>query len=105
MTLKFIRRYRCPIIKKLKTLVKRNTDHNSDCETLTPGMRELKQRHWFQIAGVNVVSKEDKENAVNGKQQDSVREETSVVSGTMKISVQNRHLEPGSSLDSRAKST
>ena len=32
--------------------------------------------------------KEDKENAINGKQMDSVREETSVVSVTMKISVQ-----------------
>ena len=35
--------------------------------------------------------KEDKEFAGNGKQKSSVREETSVVSGTMKISVQNRH--------------
>ena len=38
--------------------------------------------------------KEDKENATNGKQKDSVREETSVVSGTMKISVQSRHQKP-----------
>ena len=35
--------------------------------------------------------KEDKEKATNGKQKDSVEEETSVVSGTMKISVQIRH--------------
>ena len=38
--------------------------------------------------------KEDKENAINGKQKDSVREETSVVSGTIKISVQNQHPKP-----------
>ena len=38
--------------------------------------------------------KEDKENANNGKQKDSVREETSVVSDTMWISVQNRHQKP-----------
>ena len=38
--------------------------------------------------------KEGTENAFNGKQKDSVREETSVVSGTMKISVQNRHQKP-----------
>ena len=44
-----------------------------------------------EIAGVNVVLKEDKENAINGKQKDSVRAETSVVSGTMKISVQNQY--------------
>ena len=34
-----------------------------------------------------MVLKEDKEFAVNGKQNDRVREETSVVSCTMKISV------------------
>ena len=37
-----------------------------------------------------MVLKEDKEFAINGKQKDSVREETSAVSSTMKISVQNR---------------
>ena len=43
---------------------------------------------------VNVVLKEDQENAINGKQKDSVREETSVVSCTMRISVQSRHQKP-----------
>ena len=57
-------------------------------------MRGLKQKQWLRIAGVNVVLNEDKENAINGKQKDSVREETSLVSGTMKISVQNRHPKP-----------
>ena len=52
-------------------------------------MRELKQ--WLRITGVQKVLKEGKENANNGKHKDSVREETSVVSGTMKIGVQNRH--------------
>ena len=42
-------------------------------------MRGLKQEQWLRIAGVNV----DKDN--------SVREETRVVSSTMRISVQNRH--------------
>ena len=37
--------------------------------------------------------KEDKEFAISGKQKGSVREETSAVSGTMKITVQNRHQE------------
>ena len=42
-----------------------------------------------------MMLKEDKEIASNGKQKDSdVREETSVVSGTMKISVHSRHQEP-----------
>ena len=73
----------------------------------------------------------DKEFAIRGKQKDSVREETNIVSGTMKISVQNRYPKPlhplshqhkevevrrgkrapvagvhlGSSLDSRAKTS
>ena len=38
-----------------------------------------------------MVLKEDKESAINGKQKDCVREETNVVSGTMRMSVQNRH--------------
>ena len=57
-------------------------------------MRELKQEQWLRIAGVNVVLKGDRENAINGKQKDSVREETSVGSGAMKMSVQNRHQKP-----------
>ena len=57
-------------------------------------MRELKQGQWFRVAGVTKVLKEDKENAINGKQKDSVREETSVVSGTTKVSVQNRYQKP-----------
>ena len=55
---------------------------NSGCEELTPEMRELKQEQWLRIAGVNEVLNEDKENAINGKQKDSVREETSAVPGT-----------------------
>ena len=61
----------------------------TESEISTPEMRELKQGQWLRIAGVNVVLKEDQENAVNGKQKDSVREETSAVSG-----VQNRHQSP-----------
>ena len=38
-----------------------------------------------------MVLKEEKEFAINGKQDDSVREEMSAVSGTMEISSQNRH--------------
>ena len=57
-------------------------------------MRELKQGQWLRIAAVNVVLKEDNANAITGKLKDSVREETSVVSGTVKISVQNRHQKP-----------
>ena len=38
--------------------------------------------------------KEDQEKAISGTQKDSAREETSAVSGTMRISVQNRRYKP-----------
>ena len=47
---------------------------------LIPETREVRQKQWSRVAGDFVVLKEDKENAVNGKQKDNVREETSVVS-------------------------
>ena len=104
---------------------------NSDCEILTPELRELKHKQWLRVAWVNVVLDEDKKFAISGKQKDNVREETNAVSSTVKISVQNRHQKPlhrlnhqhkevevrrgkrisedgvnlGSSLDSRAKTT
>ena len=57
-------------------------DHFPKFETqitklLTPEMRGSKQGQWLRIAGINVVLKEDQENAINGKQ-----------------SVQNRHQHP-----------
>ena len=74
-----------PDNQRPKTMVKRSIDQrNSDCETLTPEMRELKHVHLITIAGVKVVLKEDTEVAINGKQKGSVREETRVVSGTPK---------------------
>ena len=51
-------------------------------------------KSWYESQGPKRVLKEDKENAMNGKQKDSVREETSVVAGTMRISVQSRHQTP-----------
>ena len=54
-------------------------------------MTESKQVQWSRVEWFSVVLIEDKEFAVNGKRKGSVREETSVVSDTMKISVQNRH--------------
>ena len=57
-------------------------------------MRGSKKEQWLRIEGFNVVLKEDKENAVTGKQKGSVREETNAVSGTKVMSVQNRHQRP-----------
>ena len=103
MTLQFIRRNRSPIIKNWKRWWRQAQIRNSDYETLTPEMRESKQEHWLRIAGVNVVLKEDQENAIHGKPKDSVREETVAFSGTTRISVQNRHQNPILLLNHRKK--
>ena len=50
-----------------------------------------------------MVLKEDQENAINGEQKDSVREETLAVSRTMETSVQNRHQSPLRLLNHRHK--
>ena len=49
---------------------------------------------WLRVTGVNVVLKEDYEFVLNGKQKDSVREETHVVSCTTVMNVQNQHQKP-----------
>ena len=77
-----------PNYQKLKTMVKGCIDQKLRLRNFDARNERLKQVQWSRIAAVNVVLKEDKENAINGKQTDSVREETSVVSSTMKISVQ-----------------
>ena len=60
---------------------------NSSQEISKSGMGELKQEQWSIIAGVKVALREDQENAGNGKQKDSVREKTAVVSDTIRASV------------------
>ena len=57
-------------------------------------MRGLRQEQWSRIERDYVVLKEDKVFAISGKQKGSAREETSVVSGTTVMSVQNRHQKP-----------
>ena len=71
-----------PDYQKLKTMVKRSTDQKLKLRNFDARIIESKKGHWLQIAGVNVVLKEDQEFAINGKQKGCVREETSVVSGT-----------------------
>ena len=57
-------------------------------------MRGLKQVQWLRVAGDLVLLKQEKKFAITGKQKDSVREETSAVSGTTVVSAQNRHQKP-----------
>ena len=94
MTWKFIRRYRSPIIKKLITMVKRSIDQKLRLRNFDARNERTETEQWLRNEGVNVVLKEDQENAISGKQKDSVREEANVVSRTMRISVQNRHQKP-----------
>ena len=51
-------------------------------------MGELNQEHWSRIEWEKVVLKEEKEFAISGKQQSSVREETNAVSSTTVMIVQ-----------------
>ena len=56
-----------------------------------PKWSNLQQCQWLRLAGVSVMLEEYKDNAVSGKQKDSVREESNAVSGTTVMSVQNQH--------------
>ena len=57
-------------------------------------MRELTQVEGLRAAGDKVVLEGNKEFAINGKQQGSVREETNAVSSTTVMSVQPKPLHP-----------
>ena len=67
-----------PNYQKMKTMAKRSIDQKLR-------LRNFDARNDGIEAGggVNAVLKEGNENAINGEQKDSVREETSIVSGTM----------------------
>ena len=67
-----------PNYQKMKTMVKRGIDQKLRLRNI-----DARNDGIEAGAGVNAVLKEGKENAINGEQKDSVREETSVVSGTM----------------------
>ena len=56
-----------PYYQKLKTMVKRRKDQKLRFRNFDARNVELKQGQWLRIAGVNVVLKEDKENATIGK--------------------------------------
>ena len=67
----------------------------NSCTILIPGMRELRQEQsGHESQGVKWCWKRTKENAINGNQKDSVREETSEVSGTMEINGKSRLQNP-----------
>ena len=85
-TWRFIRRYRCPIIKNWRRRWRRVWIRNFDYETLTPGTGELKQVQWSRIEKEWVALKEEKVPVTSEKKKASVRKETSVVSG-MRVTI------------------
>ena len=84
---KFIRRYRCPIIRGAWI-------RNSDEKNLTPEMREnWNRRVVTSRRGLGGVERGQGE-CYQWKQKDRVREETNIVSGMRVTIVQNRHQKP-----------
>ena len=79
-----------PDFQKLKTTVKRRKDQKLRLRNFDARNERIETGAVVTNRRVNVVLKEDKENATNGMQKDSVREETNAVSG----SVQNQHQKP-----------
>ena len=75
-------------------MVKRGTDQKLRSRNFDARNEWIETEECLRIAGINVVLKEDQENAINGKQNGSVLKEMVVVSDTMRISVQNRHQRP-----------
>ena len=83
-----------PDYQKMKTMVKRSVDLILRLPNFDAKNGRIEAGAVVTNRRVNVVLKVDNANAINGKQEDNVREETSVVSGTMKITVQNPHQKP-----------
>ena len=92
-TWKFIKKYRCPTVRNWRQWC-REVWSETSIRILIPETRELRQDQWSRVAGDYVMLKEDKENALNGKQKVSVRAETSVVSDTMEMNGGNRLQNP-----------
>ena len=71
--------------------MERSIDHKVRWRNFDARNERIETGQWLRIARINVVLKEDTENAINGKQKDSGRVEIIVDSSTMGISAQNRH--------------
>ena len=86
-TWRFIRGYRCPIIRNWRQWWREEEIRNSDCETLTPGTGKSKQEHWSSIERDFAALKEERVPITSGKKKANVPRETSAVSRH-----ENRHL-------------
>ena len=77
--------------QKMNTTVERSIDQKLRLRNFDARNERIETGQWLRIARINVVLKEDTENAINGKQKDSGRVEIIVDSSTMGISARNRH--------------
>ena len=79
-----------PSCQKLKTMVKRQKrSKDQDTKFFKPEMKELKQEYWWNLVNGNMsVLKGNQENAVSGKQKDSVQKDMLAGSATTTASVQ-----------------
>ena len=75
----------------MNTTVERSIDQKLRLRNFDARNERIETGQWLRIARINVVLKEDTENAINGKQKDSGRVEIIVDSSTMGISARNRH--------------
>ena len=75
-------------------MVKRSIDQKLRLRSFDARNERIETGAVLTNRRVNVVLKEDKETAINGKQKDNVREETNVVSGRPVMNVQTRHRKP-----------
>ena len=80
-----------PNCQKLNTMVKRNHSLKLRFRNFDALSGKLRQEQWLRVAGEKVALREEQEFANSGKQKVSVREETSAVSDTRVMIVQNRH--------------
>ena len=97
-TWRFIRRYRCPIIKSWRQCDEEEyRSENFDYETSTPDTGELNQEQWSRVGRDKSALKEERVLVTGGMKLASVRKETNAVSG-MRVTIvrknQNNTLPP-----------
>ena len=80
-----------PDYHRLKTMVLRSVEQEIRNKNLGPEVEIFRRTPWSRIKEQNSVNKEVSEVVGNGKLTGNIREETTAVSDTTKISVQNRH--------------
>ena len=69
----------------------RSNDQNTKFQS---EVKELKQEYWLRLKGKKSALSGNRENAISGKQKNSVQKETLAVSDTTTVGVERRHNRP-----------